>query len=58
MGHDWRYFLVKAQEAEALADAALSSEERAAWENIGKEYRWLADSMNNGVSIARKQRAN
>jgi hypothetical protein len=39
---DEREYLVKAQEAEALANAAQSSVQRLTWENIAKEYRRLA----------------
>jgi hypothetical protein len=37
-----REYMVKAQEAEALANAADSPVERLTWENIAKEYRRLA----------------
>jgi hypothetical protein len=39
---DIRHYLVKAQEADALADAALSPITRRMWENIAKEYRQAA----------------
>ena len=37
-----REYLAKAQEAEALADAAETPLQRHTWENIAKEYRRLA----------------
>jgi hypothetical protein len=39
---DERGYLVKAQEAEALANAAQNPVERHTWENMAKEYRRLA----------------
>jgi hypothetical protein len=39
---DQREYLVKAQEAEALANAADNQIQRHTWENIAKEYRRLA----------------
>jgi len=39
---DEREYLVKAQEAEALANAADNKIQRQTWENIAKEYRRLA----------------
>ena len=35
-------YLVKAQEAEALADVAESAHDQRRWESIAKEYRRLA----------------
>lgn len=39
---DERACLVKAQEAEAFADAAITERDRQTWENIAAEYRKLA----------------
>jgi hypothetical protein len=41
-GMNEREYLVLAQEAEALADAADQPVQRLTWENIAKEYRRLA----------------
>ena len=43
--HLARLYLVKAQQAEAVADAAESSINRRSWENIAEEYRRLAHAM-------------
>lgn len=40
-----REYLVKAQEAEAVANAALSPRERLRWEDIAAEYRRLAETV-------------
>ena len=42
---DERFYLVKALEAEAVADAAGSPTNRRIWVNIAKEYRRLARSI-------------
>jgi hypothetical protein len=39
---DYKHYLVKAQEADALADAALSPITRNMWEKIAQEYRRAA----------------
>ena len=39
---DPRYYLVKAQETEAMADASHNPEERTKWEAIAAEYRRMA----------------
>jgi hypothetical protein len=39
---DEREYLVKAQEAEAIADAAANPRQRSQWEAIAHEYRKLA----------------
>jgi hypothetical protein len=49
---DVREYLVRAQEAEALANAADEPVQRLTWENIAKEYRRLAK-----VTAAMRQRA-
>lgn len=40
---DERFCLQKAQEAEAIANAALSKAKRHQWEEIAKQYRLLAE---------------
>ena len=42
---DERFYLVKAQEAEAVADASESPIHRRHWESIAKEYRRLAKAV-------------
>jgi hypothetical protein len=39
---DARFFLQKAQEAEAIANASVNTINRRHWENLAKEYRQLA----------------
>ena len=39
---DERFYLVKAQEADAVANAAEGADDRRHWEGIAKEYRRLA----------------
>jgi len=40
-----REYLVKAQEADAIANAAQDPRERARWEDIAAEYRRLAKAV-------------
>jgi len=42
---DEREYLVKAQEADAVANASLSAETRRVWEGIAEEYRRLAHAV-------------
>lgn len=42
---DERYYLVKAQEAEAVADASESPRGRRQWERIAEECRRLANAI-------------
>jgi hypothetical protein len=42
MGMDELFYLVKAQEAEALANAAKSADDLRYWEGLAKEYRRVA----------------
>jgi len=44
---DARFFLQKAQEAEAIANAAASDINRRHWDNLAKEYRQLAREARN-----------
>ena len=41
---DQREYLAKAQEAEALADAAQNPVARITWDNLARKYRWLAQA--------------
>lgn len=41
---DEREYLVKAQEADAIANAATSPRQRQKWEDIAQEYRKLAEA--------------
>ena len=41
---DERAYLVKAQEAEAFADAASDQDSRSGWEAVAQEYRRLAQT--------------
>jgi hypothetical protein len=42
---DEREYLVKAQEADAIANGALNRREQKRWETIAKEYRRLANAI-------------
>ena len=51
---DEREYLVKAQEAEALANNATGKIQRHTWENIAREYRRLA-KVASEIRLARRE---